>query len=179
MGNLGQKRQKERSSFGRAARRSSLVLLLLILVWSVALGWGMSRAIANPDINNLEPMSDSQKIGQQLYLETCASCHVPIPPSVLPTETWRDLLSKPQNHYGINLPEVVSVTQLVIWKYLRTFSRILNVDEPKPKFVAQSRYFKALHPKVELPKPVTHQSCIVCHPNAQQMDYRTLTEDKG
>jgi hypothetical protein len=142
------------------------------------LGWGISQGVASSEIHNLEPMSDSQKIGKELYLETCAKCHVPIPPSVLPTETWRDILSKPQNHYGTSLPEVVSITQLTIWEYLRTFSRILNRDEPKPKFVAQSRYFKALHPKVELPKPVTHQSCIVCHPNAQQMDYRTLTEDR-
>ncbi len=177
-------------------QRSPLVLLLLIVLWSVALGWGMALAIdplgdvSNPkskialhssddslNLKSVDPVPSNLQIGQELYLENCSSCHIPIPPAVLPTETWRKLLQEPQQHYGKKLPPLVRISQLLIWEYVKTFSRTLDQDEPMPIYMEQSRYFKALHPQVELPNPLTHRSCIICHPGAKKFDYRSLTPE--
>ncbi|MBE9169960.1 cytochrome C [Pleurocapsales cyanobacterium LEGE 06147] len=149
---------------------SRIILLFLIAFVSVIFGWQLEKAIAQNKDNNYQ-------IGRELYLENCASCHIPIPAEVLPTETWQQILENPQQHYGESLPRMIGLNIRLIWNYLRTFSRPLLPEEPKPEYVTNSRYFKALHPQVDLPQPVTHQSCILCHPGAQQLDYRTLSPE--
>lgn len=94
----------------------------------------------------------------------------------MPTETWRKLLERPQNHYTTSL-DLISLTQILIWDYLRAYSRPLGKDEPLPLYLEQSRYFKALHPRVPLPQPVTHKTCVSCHPNITNFDFRTLTNE--
>ncbi|MFM7716090.1 MAG: diheme cytochrome c family protein, partial [Microcystis sp.] len=36
-------------------------------------------------------------------------------------------------------------------------------------------YVKVLHPRVNLPTPLGHTTCVTCHPNASRYDYQTLT----
>lgn len=151
---------------------SRVILLFLIALVSVICGWQLEMAIAQNQDNNFQ-------ISRELYLENCASCHIPIPAEVLPTETWQQILENPQKHYGESLPRMISINTRLIWNYLRTFSRPLLLNETKPQYVTNSRYFRALHPQVDLPQPVTHQSCILCHPGAQKLDYRTLSPEWG
>lgn len=191
---------KQRRRQQRKRRRSLLVLFLLILLWCISLGWGIALAIDSPISNqwsvvkvgkrqearnqrstpnsrlkNVDPVSSRNQLGQELYLENCSSCHLPVPPAVLPTETWRQLLERPQQHYDAQLPLIISPSLLLMWDYLRTFSRPLNQDEPVPNRVESSRYFRALHPRVDLPQPITLNTCASCHPNARQFNYRSLT----
>jgi hypothetical protein len=149
---------------------SRVILLFLIALVSIIFGWQLEMAIAQNQDNNYQ-------IAREVYLENCASCHVPIPAEVLPTETWQQILENPQKHYGESLPRMIGLNTRLIWNYLKTFSRPLLPEEPKPEYVTNSRYFKALHPQVDLPQPVTHQSCILCHPGAQRLDYRTLSPE--
>ena len=121
--------------------------------------------------------STKNSLGRELYLENCASCHIPIPAEVLPTERWQDILNNTQNHYGTALPTSVKVTARLMWTYLRNYSRPANPGETLPQYVTSSRYLKALHPQVELPKPTSHQSCTSCHPSAAKLDYRTLSAE--
>jgi hypothetical protein len=159
-------------------RQKLALLLLAIAAWSISIGWGMAVAIANPAlIKSVDPVPERYQTGQELYLENCSGCHIAIPPEVMPTETWKQLLEKPENHYGQSLTNIDRITQLLIWDYLRTFSRSLTVKEPIPLYIAQSRYFKVLHPKVKLPKTVTHETCVTCHPGASKFDFRTLTPE--
>lgn len=169
-----------------------LLALLLLAVWSAVLGASMALAIAPPNFtsststvaqappnpsNSPERASPNYQLGQQLYLENCSSCHIPIPPGVLPTETWKQVLENPQDHYGTQVPTMLGPVVLLMWDYLRTFSRPVNPEESVPTLVAQSRYFKALHPKVELPEVVTNKTCVTCHQGANQLDYRSLTSE--
>jgi Dihaem cytochrome c len=121
-----------------------------------------------------QPGGNNIQLGQELYLQNFSSCHIPIAAEVMPTETWRALLSNPEKHYGESIPKIVGINQYLIWQYLSNYSRPLLKDEPLPMYVANSRYFKALHPQVELPKPTNVQSCSSCHPNLTKLDYRTL-----
>lgn len=164
--------------------RSPVVLFLLILLWSITIGWGLSLVNAQPAtqdstveaIGTVDPVPANNQLGEQLYLENCASCHIALPAAVLPTQTWQQVLQDSQ-HYGTQLAPLVDPPRLLVWNYLRTFSRPQAEEEETPYRVDDSRYFKALHPKVKLPRPVQITSCVSCHPSAAEYNFRRLTPE--
>ena len=181
----------------RLRRRSPIVLLLLVLCWSMALGWGLAQATETPQaaaqiaqltpnvenlapaaasIGTVDPVPPKYQLGQELYLENCATCHIGLPPAILPTETWRQLLQDRQ-HYGQQIKPLVNPSRLIVWDYLRTFSRVQDQEEETPYRIADSRYFKALHPRVQLPRSLTMASCASCHPASAQFNFRRLTPE--
>ncbi|WP_253188369.1 diheme cytochrome c [Leptolyngbya sp. 'hensonii'] len=132
---------------------------------------------SKPDLNGgVDPVAPVYQLGQQLYLETCASCHIAIPPALLPSETWRQLLSDPQ-HYGRRIELPVDPGRLLIWQYLRDYSRPQIEEEELPYRIRDSRYFKALHPRVKLPRPLNLSTCVTCHPGSGQYNFRSLTPE--
>ncbi|MEY3826504.1 MAG: hypothetical protein RLZZ148_1320 [Cyanobacteriota bacterium] len=149
-----------------------LLLGLAMFVWSLVGGWGISLALDSSPAN----VPDRFRAGLESYLETCAGCHVPIPPEVMPTQSWQKILQRPAQHYGVSVP-LVRVTQVIVWQYLNFFSRPAGKEEPIPLYVSQSRFFKVLHPNVALPKPAGNRTCITCHPGALKFDYRTLSPE--
>jgi hypothetical protein len=164
--------------------RTRLTLVLLSLCF--CLGWGLAQGLqpsiaqsigqtSKPDtvnaIGTVDPVAVSQQRGQDLYLATCASCHIAIPPAVLPSQTWLALLQD-QEHYGTQVPTISSFNRRLIWNYLKTYSRSLRVDEAVPYRLASARHFYALHPQVDLPRNVTIDSCISCHPKANVFNFR-------
>jgi len=167
----------------RKRGKSPTVLFLLLLVWSICLGWGMSLAMSTPKIAQaatvipgpVDPIPERYQQGYKLYLENCSGCHIAIPPEVLPTDSWRQILLEIDQHNGKKLDIIGPIVQ-IMWNYMRAFSRPQikqTEDEPIPELIRESRYFKALHPQVDLPKRLTHQSCVTCHPGVEQYDYRT------
>lgn len=178
----------------RFTRRSPMILLLLLLFWSVLLGWGLAQAqtpvvqqghgaiaqaTTTPDPAGLvDVVPDNLQLGQELYLENCATCHVGLPPATMPTESWQRILTD-STHYGATITPLAEPAIYVAWNYVSLYSRPLNEDEPIPYRLRSSRYFKALHPQVEFSEPVTVRSCITCHPAAEQFNYRRLTPAWG
>lgn len=156
--------------------RSPFIALLLVLIVSGVLGIGSVRVMATPTIGTTDPVTAEYTLGQELYLENCATCHIGIPPAVLPGETWRRLLLSTE-HYGVVIPPLLDPTQTLIWNYLRDYSRGLNEGEAVPYRLAESRYFKALHPQVDLPQPLQLTGCVSCHPGAERYDFRSLTPE--
>jgi Dihaem cytochrome c len=166
------------NSFKRR-RRSPLVLFLLLLFWSVVLGLGLAQAAApegTGTIGTVDVVPENFQLGQATYLENCASCHVGLPPAVMPSQTWRSLVQEAQ-HYGTVIPTIQEPLRQVAWNYLSTYSRPVNKDEEVPFRLAKSRYFKALHPKVTFEQPVTLNSCATCHPASAQFDFRSLSPE--
>ncbi len=174
--------------------RSIVVLLVLLLLWSVCLGLGLAQAATRPAtaiaqvpgptqvpgpaqaaIGTVDPVTEGDKVGQDLYLQNCATCHVGLPPAIMPSETWRQLLQESE-HYGATLA-INRLDKQIIWQYLRKFSRPHAADEAVPFRIYQSRYFTALHPRVELPTKAGLGSCISCHPGAGQYDFRSLSAE--
>jgi hypothetical protein len=161
---------------------------LLLLVWSICLGWGLALALSASAQTNIPAQATTVpgtvdaigarfQVGKELYLENCASCHIAIPPEVLPSETWRRLLLEPQEHYGQKLEPMIGPSLIVMWDYLQTFSRPHQEKESIPYRVAESRFFKALHPRVKFPQPAKIGSCVTCHPGVPQFNYRSLTAE--
>jgi mono/diheme cytochrome c family protein len=171
-------------------------LILLVLLWSITAGWGLAQMAgarspraqraAEPEFNSstaiaaeigtTDPVPPTLKLGQDSYLETCAACHIGIPPAVLPTETWRQLLQDSE-HYGVNVQPLQEPFRRLVWNYLQTFSRPLKGEENIPYRISESRYFKALHPKVKFTQAIQLNSCATCHPSASQFDFRSLTPE--
>lgn len=184
----------------RSLRPSALVGLAVFLVLSLLLGVGLAQAtepghattvaqtvrIDNnlPASQGTPPTPDGAvdlvpaqyQLGQELYLENCATCHLVLPPQVFPTETWRDILEDTQ-HYGVRIPLIQDPGRRIVWNYLRTYSRPLLPDEQVPALLWQSRYFKALHPKIDLPSRFGMESCASCHPGASRSDFRSLSPE--
>ncbi|KGF72243.1 cytochrome C [Neosynechococcus sphagnicola sy1] len=191
-------------------QRSPLILVLLLLLWSLALGWGLAevtsgtprldtpslasaggltppissspapplltQASSISPVGGIDPVPPGLQLGQEVYLQTCATCHLGLPPAVLPTETWRQIIQDSQ-HYSVQLKPLVDPTRLLVWNYLRTFSRPQLAEEDLPYRVDNSRFFRALHPTVKIARPVRMNSCVACHPGAPQYDYRSLTPE--
>ncbi|WP_239125297.1 diheme cytochrome c [Leptolyngbya sp. CCY15150] len=183
-------------SRGRSPR---LIVVMLVGLLSVLLSLGLTQtrpalasspqAIAQsdtqtaplalperPSIGTVDPVPEDYHLGQRRYLETCAGCHLPLPPAVMPDETWRQLLQDPQ-HYGVILPQQLPTQTVQIWDYLRDFSRPLRDGETVPYRLNTSRYFAALHPQVEFSAPITANSCTACHIGAEDYNYRQLTAE--
>lgn len=175
--------KRERQRKGRLVSRSPAVLLLLLLVWSICIGWGLAIALsANaqtnlPTTGTVDAVGSKYALGKELYLENCASCHIAIAPEVMPSETWRRLLMEPQEHYGTQLEPLLGPSQIVMWEYLRNFSRPHQEKEAIPYRVSESRFFKALHPRVKFSQPAKISTCVTCHPGVGQFNYRTLTSE--
>lgn len=112
--------------------------------------------------------------GANLYRQSCGTCHLALPPEVMPSEAWRQLLQD-NSHFGqkISLPEG-PILQL-IWGFMRQNSRPLIEKEETPYRLQESRYFKALHPQVTFATPPRVTSCIDCHPKANLGDFVSLT----
>ncbi|AFZ20373.1 diheme cytochrome C [Allocoleopsis franciscana] len=181
--------------------RSPVVLLFLLLVWSISLGWGMAISFgsppgvsaqiapgipAQPDLiaqgtaeqtGTVDPITPRYQLGKELYLENCASCHVPLPPEVLPSETWRRLLLEPEQHFGQQLKPLIGPVLITMWDYIRAYSRPEEAKKPLPYRISESPYFKALHPRVKFSQTVKPASCVICHPGAAQYNYRRLTPE--
>jgi Dihaem cytochrome c len=166
----------------RQLKRRPFGLVLIILAWSLVMGWLLSSATSaysappTPEIGTVDVVPAQYQLGQELYLENCATCHIGIPPAVLPTKTWKNLLQDSQ-HYGVQLKPLIDPPRILVWRYLATFSRSQLLNEEIPYRLNKSRYFKALHPKVELPRPVQVGSCVSCHPSASDFNFRRLAPE--
>lgn len=171
-------------------RFSFPVLLLLLLLWCAGVGWGLAGIGRSqdapprstpadifdvPSIGTVDPIPERYNAGQDIYLENCASCHIAVPPAVLPTETWRELLLD-EEHYGVQVEVLPSPQIYILWDYLQTFSRPkASPDETIPYRLEYSTYFRALHPTTEVPRPVDIRECASCHPGAGEFDFRSLS----
>ncbi|MDH6055653.1 cytochrome C [Umezakia ovalisporum] len=164
----------------RQLKGHPLGLMVVILAWSLAMGWLLSLATSahsttpTSEIGTVDVVPVQYQLGKQLYLENCSSCHIALPPQVLPSQTWRNLLEDSQ-HYGVQIKPLIDPPRTLVWRYLSNFSRTQLKDEATPYRVNSSRYFQALHPQVDLPRPVKVSSCVSCHPSGKNGNFRRLS----
>jgi Dihaem cytochrome c len=183
-------------------RQQSVWVLLLLVGLSSLLGWGIQvqSAVGQSTVSQstMSPATVSQiaqsqiaqtlpamtgtvdavpanlQLAQETYLARCATCHIAIPPGVLPDQSWKAILQD-SNHYGVAWEQLRNPDLALTWKYLQFNSRGLNPDEPVPYRIARSRYFKILHPRVKFTEPVALGTCATCHVGAAKFDFRTLS----
>ncbi|PAX52096.1 cytochrome C [Brunnivagina elsteri] len=177
---------KRKASKPQQVKYKPVSLFLVVLALCLIMGSLLADAtnaqttIKAPtsEIGTVDVIPAQYKLGQELYLENCSSCHIAIPPAVFPSQTWKNLLEDSQ-HYGAQLKPLVDPPRTLVWRYLSTYSRSLQKDEETPYRFHNSRYFKALHPQVKLPQPIPANSCVTCHPGASNYNFRSLTKEFG
>lgn len=181
-------------------KRSIWLLLALLLLWSLCLGIGLAQAteprsrdtiaqlpptnsplpVATPTSTNaigtVDVVPERYRAAQSLYFKHCSTCHLALPPAVMPSETWRTLIQD-TDHYGGELKPIDRFEVQGMWQYLRDFSRPQAIDEQTPYRLYESRFFKALHPRVKVAQRVNLESCISCHPGADKYDFRRLSAE--
>jgi hypothetical protein len=193
-------------------------VVLVIVLWSFLLGWGLSLAMGAPQVAMAQmPSAESTasrptpidrvptdlNLAVETYQTVCGSCHVAIPPQLLPTQRWVEIMENPVQHFGVNLrtprqagrnvPPVTNIDIRLMWDYMQFASRRYREEnDPLPTRVADSRFFWAVHPRVaetcrvaaadptaapdiSCPDRATVQSCVGCHPAARQFNYAELT----
>jgi cytochrome c553 len=167
-------------------RRSTVwvwvVVLILCSFWGTLLAQGQvpvpaqTSSSANTSlVGTVDAVPPTLQFAQETYLERCATCHIGIPPAVLPTVSWKEILEEDSNHYGAPWAPLQNPELGLIWRYTRTFSGPLNEDETVPYRIERSRYFKILHPRVKFSEPVNLGTCVSCHPSAAQFNFRKLS----
>jgi Dihaem cytochrome c len=180
--------RKTRKTTRRQSMPAAIGLVILLILFTMLMGVGLAQALEpklNPlvqagqkiEVGTVDPVSDRDRLGQELYLDSCKSCHLAIPPAVMPTQTWQALLQDPQ-HYGATIDLPQGPERKILWNYLRNASRpIANKEERIPYRIADSRYFKALHPKVKFETKAKLTTCITCHPSATDFNFRKLSAE--
>lgn len=153
-----------------------------VLLSSFILGGKVSLLLSQPVIDSsqeilgtVDTVTPEYELGHKLYLENCATCHIGIPPAVLPTQSWFKILRNPQ-HYSTQLEPLIRPANVLVANYLRQYSRSAIGNELIPLRLRDSRFFKALHPKVEFKQPIDAGSCISCHSQASNFNFRTFSE---
>lgn len=175
-------RRRKGIIFCMGVRSVSFVVLLVSVCWAGDLLSRVSaRAVPPPLEERLDDSGDEAPTGQyalglELYARDCKGCHVLIPAVVFPSDTWREVLSETY-HYGTRIELPTGPERLLVWQYLRDYSRSLTVGEETPLRFSQSRYFRALHPKVPLPKEISVRSCAQCHPGVSEDNFRRLASE--
>jgi hypothetical protein len=197
--------QQPRSLTPRPGQRLAHIgaIALLVMLWSLCLGLGLAQAL-EPSQGSGSPIPAAGKIpaavqisglaqappaqvltpdlpekyraGQAVYLQKCATCHLGLPPEIFPTETWQQLIQDTE-HYGTRLPPLFNPDLRLVWDYLKFASRSRIETETIPYRIYQSRYFKALHPRVKFAQRVQMGSCINCHIGAKAYDFRQLSPE--
>jgi mono/diheme cytochrome c family protein len=183
-------RNRGRRQRRRQSLRSVWVLILLVLGFSSLCGWTLTlshgaismaaqpaTAIAQtaPDPRGtVDAVPQSLQLPQETYLARCATCHIGIPPAVLPSESWKNILQD-DNHYGVPWTSLRNPDLALAWKYVRTFSRPNSPTEDPPYRIARSQYFRILHPKVKFTEPVKIGTCVSCHPSVSSFNFRDLS----
>ena len=157
-------------------RKKSRWVQAWIFMVSCALGILLSviphtPSTASTNVTTTDRVPPQYQVGETIYQQSCGQCHFAIPPAVFPTQTWEQIL-RDSSHYGASI-QVPAEPQLS-WmrRYLRFSSRLLNEGESTPYRFQQSRYFKILHPKMDIAKPITFDSCKTCHAKATDFNFR-------
>jgi hypothetical protein len=168
---------------GRKTRRPvAWILMVLVISLTSFCGWALTQLDSSlavtpttkTTLGTVDVVPKDLKLAQETYLARCATCHVGIPPAVLPSESWKTILQD-STHYGVPWEPLRNPDLALAWKYTRTGSRPLNPDEQIPYRIRTSRYFKILHPKVKLTEPIAVGTCVSCHIGAPKFNFRDLS----
>lgn len=174
----------------RTVRFSMLIASFLAFTISILLGSGMAAAIdtgratstplknADTAYGMVDPINSRLEASYRIYLNECATCHVALPPAVLPTQTWQ-ILAVDSAHYGLTLSDITAFEKQLIVNYLQAYSRPHKSSASTPFRLSNSDYFQALHPQVNLPQPLNLRTCASCHLSATSQNYRDIILDSN
>lgn len=106
----------------------------------------------------------------------CGSCHVAYPPTLLPADSWRSLMSGLEQHFGVDA-SVDAKTGAEIGVFLQNNAGRNRGASTKPLLrITETTWFRHEHDEVAAsvwknPKVKTASNCTACHTGAEQGNY--------
>jgi cytochrome b len=92
------------------------------------------------------------------YVETCGACHPPYHPSLLPADSWQNLLSRLDDHFGMDNSKLPTPALVEIAGYLATHSaeawdteagvRFRTASKEEPRRVTATPGWRSIHARV-------------------------------
>jgi cytochrome b len=79
-------------------------------------------ALALALLGRMPPRGIPAHVGNATYAETCGACHAPYHPSLLPAASWQALLSRLDDHFGMDNSKLPAPALVEIAGYLATHS---------------------------------------------------------
>lgn len=120
-------------------------------------------------------LADGVQMGTvpKLVRQECAACHMVYPPAFLPKESWRDMFTKLDKHYGVDASlDAASVQNISQWfeQNAGTYKRVGVV--PPENRITKSAWFIRKHREIapNVWNRVSIKSaanCVACHTSAE------------
>lgn len=109
----------------------------------------------------------------------CGSCHLPYPPRLLPSASWRTLMARLDRHYGTDAsldPQAATEIGRLLSQYAGSGSAPAG-EEPR---ITETIWFRNEHRKVRAalwsgPSVRSPANCAACHLEAERGEYSERT----
>jgi hypothetical protein len=131
--------------------------------------------VAAATADNDSPVPRAPMLPQ--YQQECAACHVAYPPGLLPSASWKRLMSSLPRHFGTDASlDPATVKQLDAWLQVNAGSdKKVRRDtvSPAQDRITRSSWFMREHDEVppavwKLPPVKSASNCAACHRRADQ-----------
>ena len=114
-----------------------------------------------------------------VWKQECSECHLAFPARYLPAESWREMMSSLDKHFGSNAsldPETANEITTYLEQNARTRRSYRDSSGKYPLRITETRWFRHEHDEVASevrnnPKVKSLANCAVCHKQAELGDY--------
>lgn len=136
----------------------------------VVLGGAVS--VAHADDDGHRPVASNAK-----WQAECGSCHVAFPPRMLPAESWREMMSGLNKHFGTDASLEAPVAFEIGAFLEKNASTRKHEPTAKPLLrITETRWFIHEHDEVsdsvwKNPKVKSPANCSACHIQAERGNY--------
>ncbi len=129
----------------------------------------------------------SRYVVDKVYISECGECHIAYPPGLLPAQSWREIMSGLEDHFGDNA-ELDKESAVHIKSFLEqqalnrlTPSRLnkmsRNIPAKAPLRITELPYFIHEHDEmtkpmvIDNPKVISFSHCDRCHKDAVKGEF--------
>ena len=146
--------------------------------WVVVVG---ASAMALTLLGRLPPKGIPADATNATYSRTCGACHAPYHPSLLPAASWRAVLSKLDNHFGMDNSKLPAADLVEVANFLGAHSaevwdteagvRFRTASSSEPRRVTATPGWRSLHARVPVSwfargSVGSKSNCSACHTDA-------------
>jgi len=144
----------------------------LIVVVMLVFGMGMSVAQADDEGSII-------KVSNPKWLAECGACHLAFPSRFLPAESWREVMSGLDKHFGsdasLDDESVREITTFLV-DNARRKKTSPTASGKWPLRITETRWFRSEHAEAASrvknnPRVKSMANCAICHTQADIGDY--------
>lgn len=111
------------------------------------------------------------------YVQECAACHAPFPPSMLAAGSWQRIMHGLSRHFGTDAALEPAVRdEIAAWLVSNAGTgRRVDANPPQDRITRSAAFVRKHHevPTAAWTRPPVGQpsNCAACHPRAEQGDF--------